>query len=515
MRTTNPDELRKAVLHGVHERATTDDFDFDGELRAILAPLGLAPEDAGGTITTDKLDPLMPSQVRLGGGSALALVQQSVVAAAIWRHRTGLGQDISVDLGQAIRRMAPTSEFRWETLNGLPGDIADKTIGAYLGFYPTADGRHVIPANLYPGIKTRMLAALDCADNQAALARAITRHTADELERMGEAGGFVMAKVRTADEFTAEPVFDYLAARPLIEIEKVGDSAPEPFAEFSPTPLSGIRALGMGHVIAGAGIGRSLASLGADVLNVWRPTDWEHEALLLTSNVGMRSSRLDVRETGGREEMYGLLRDADVFFANRRPGLLDSIGLDTTTAFDVRPGLVHVTVSTHGEEGPWANRLGFDQVAGTVTGMVAAEGSLDEPKLPPTSVINDYLVAWLGATGAMAALLRRTTEGGSYKVHVSLDRAALWILSLGMFDPAHVLATVGTGGQHQLIDPQLFTSITPLGIYQGVTENVTLSRTPHHYANVLSAKGSDQPLWLPRPKQFDGRNAANVLVGKD
>lgn len=62
-----------------------------------------------------------------------------------------------------------------------------------------------------------------------------------------------------------------------------------------------------------------------------------------------------------------------------------------------RPGLSHVTASCHGETGPSARRVVFDQVAGTVTGMVAAEGSLDEPELPPTSTIDDYLVTWVAA----------------------------------------------------------------------------------------------------------------------
>lgn len=514
METTDPAAMRRAMLDGVHERAATDAFGFDAELRAILAPLGLTPEDSGGTITTDKRDPLMRSHVRLGGAAALALVQQSVVAAHIWKLRTGLGQDIRVDLGQAIRRIAPATEFKWETINGLPPAIADKSIGAYLGFFPAKDGRHVIPANIYPGIKSRMLAALDCADNPRALGAAIAGYTADELEQMGEAGGFVMAKVRGVDEFVDEPVFTYLASRPLIEIIKTGDSPAEPFGEFGTAPLSGIRALGMGHVIAGAGIGRSLASLGADVLNVWRAMEWEQESLLITANVGMRSTRVNVRSPAGREQVRGLLRDADVFFANRRPGLLADLGLDAESAAAVRPGLVHVTVSTHGEDGPWRDRLGFDQVAGAVTGLVAAEGSLENPALPPTSIVNDYLVAWLGATGAMVALTRRAAEGGSYRVHVSLDRAAMWILSLGLFDRDYVSSAVGTGGQHELIDPQLFTSLTPLGIYQGVTENVTLSRTPHHYANVLSPQGADQAAWLPKPEALDSRNVLDVLMGK-
>lgn len=511
METTDPERLRAAMLKGARERATTDDFDIEGELRAMLAPLGMSPEDSGGAIRFEKRDPLMPSAVRLGAAAALGLVQQSVVAARLWRMRGGLGQDIRVDLGQAIRRLSPAIE-RWETLNGSPADIADRAVFAYLRFYPTRDDRHVLAANLYPALKSRMLAVLDCADSAEALGRAIRRHTADELEALGEQHGIVFAKVRSVEEFVQTDVFDHLASRPLIEIEKVADSAPEPLPAFGTHPLSGVRALGMGHVIAGAGIGRSLASLGADCLNVWRAGEWELEGLYITANVGVRSTRLPVRTDDGRAKLLELLRDADIFYANRRPGLLESLGVDLASAIKARPGLVHVTVSTHGDGGPWKGRVGFDQVAGTVTGMVAAEGTLEAPKLPPTSIVNDYLVAWLGATGAMAALARRAVEGGSYRVHVSLTRAAMWAMSLGLFDPRYAEAAARSGGEHELIDPQLFTSLTPLGIYQGVTENVTLSRTPHHYMNVLSPRGADQPAWLPRPKQAQVTEIAKLIA---
>jgi len=500
METTNPAGLRAALLAGVTNRATTDEFDLHAELRAILAPLGLTPEDTGGSISFDRLDPLIPSSIRLGAASALALMQQSVVAAAIWRERTGVGQDISVDLGQAIRRLAPASERRWELINGYPAATADKSISFLVHPQPTGDGRHVVAANVYPALKSQMLEALDCADTPTALRRALTHHTADELEQMGEAGGFVMAKVRSVQEFVEEPVFEHLASKPLIEIERIGDSEPEPFDPFGLAPLSGIRALGMGHVIAGAGIGRSLASLGADVLQVWRATEWEQDALVATANVGARSTRLDVRAPEGQQQLHELLRGADVFFANRRPGLLDSIGMSVDDAIAQRPGLVYVTVSTHGETGPWANRIGFDQPAGAVTGMLAAEGTLEDPNL----------VAWLAATGAMEALRRRARDGGSYKVHISLDRASMWILSLGTLDKNYVRDTVGRGETHQLIDPQLFRTVTPAGLYQGVTEQVTLSRTPHHYTNVLSPRGADAPVWLPKPGPLQGGSFAGT-----
>jgi crotonobetainyl-CoA:carnitine CoA-transferase CaiB-like acyl-CoA transferase len=491
------------MLGADQKRATDDAFDLEAELDRLLQPLGFSPSDSGGSITFEGRDPLMKSAVRLGGSAALALVQQAVVAARLWRMRGGRGQDIRVNLGRAIRRLAPTTEFKWETLNGYPVDVPDRLMGLYLGFFRTSDGRHIIPANIYPGIKTRMLRVLDCADNPEALGRAIATRTADELEALGEREGIVLAKVRSIEEFVRTDVFDYLARRPLIEIEKVGDSEPEPLPRFGSHPLSGVRALGMAHVIAGAGIGRSLASYGADCLNVWRVMEWEPEPLIATANVGVRSTRLNVRGPEGRDELYQLLRGADIFYANRRPGLLRELGVDLESAIAVRPGLVHVTVSTYGEGGPWSSRIGFDQVAGAVTGMVVAEGSLEQPRLPPTAIVNDYLVAWLGATGAMAALARRAVEGGSYRVHVSLVRAAMWILSLGLFDKEYANAVAGTPGAHELVDPQLFTALTPLGLYQGVTENITLSETPHHYMNVLSPRGADQPVWLPRPRRVE------------
>lgn len=511
MSTNDVDTLRKAMLDAAHNRIQHDSFNMMQELEDMLAPLGLSVSDSGGCVTFTHRDPLMPSCIRLGGVSALALAQQSVVAAAIWRDRTGIGQDIHCDLGQAIRRLAPATEMKWETINGFPGDLADRLVGAYLQFYPTKDGRHVLPANLYPGIKSRMLTALGCADDPKSLGKAIAQYTADELENLGEREGIVFAKVRTVDEFVQTDVFEYLAQHPLVEIEKISDSAPESWPEFGTAPLSGLRALGMGHVIAGAGIGRSLGALGVDCLNVWRLMDWEQDALLLTASVGVRSTRLNAKSEQGRAKLHELIREADIFYANRRPGLLEKLGMDLPTLAKIRPGIIHVTVSTHGEGGPWKDRVGFDQVAGTVCGMVVAEGSLEAPRLPPTLIINDYLVAWLGATGAMAALLRRSKEGGSYRVHVSLTRAAMWATSLGFFDPGYVKATVGTGGEHELIDPQLFTSLTPLGIYQGVTENVTLSRTPHHYMNVLSPRGADQPIWLPKPKLVQVRELAALL----
>jgi len=100
---------------------------------------------------------------------------------------------------------------------------------------------------------------------------------------------------------------------PLITVEKIGESDPVPLKVSDNLPLAGVRALGMGHVIAGAGMGRDMALYGADVLNIWRPRDSEIEAFAWDVQVGMRSTILDDAKED-REKFNQLLKDADVFF---------------------------------------------------------------------------------------------------------------------------------------------------------------------------------------------------------
>jgi crotonobetainyl-CoA:carnitine CoA-transferase CaiB-like acyl-CoA transferase len=301
--------------------------------------------------------------------------------------------------------------------------------------------------------------------------------------------------VRTLPEMLAEQQFtEVLSAMPLIEITRIGDSAREPLPPLAELPLSGFRALGMGHVIAGAGVGRSLALHGADVLNLWRPGEGENDPIYATANVGMRSAWLDPR--ADRPLLRELLRGADIFFQNRRPAFMREIGLTPEDAARERPGIVYVSITVHGERGPWAERSGFDQTAGSVTGMMLLEGSEQNPQLPPVIVVNDYLSAWLAQIGIIAALRRRAEQGGSYHVHVSLTRVALWMLSLGIFDKDWAHAKAGSSEEHTYLDPETFTALTPMGDYQGVTDQVDMSLTPGTYNPVLVPRGSCRPEWL-------------------
>lgn len=492
-----------SVIHAALANRLThaEGFDIHAALHDVLAGIGFSPADSGGRITFEGRDPIVPSVFRIASAAGIGLVAKSVAMAALWRERTGQGQDIELDLRPAPHRLCPFYDRKWELLNGYPPrNTADPDSPFTLTFYETQDSRWVMPLNLYPRLRSSALRLLNCSDDPKAVARAIRGWKAAELEQASADAGIVMPMIRSVEELLQEVQYhEVLKALPLVEIEKIGEADPVPFTPAPRAPLSGVRALGMARVIAGAGTGRALALHGADVLNLWRPGDFESDLLYATANVGVRSALLDPASTDGAARLRALLSQADVFYANRRSGFLDRYGLSPAQAAAQRPGIVHASVSLHGERGPWAERPGFDQSAGCVSGIVTLEGEPHAPKLPPILVVNDYLAAWLLSAGIVQALMRRAREGGSWRVHVSLTRLSLWLYSLGVFDKGYAHTTAGQGdGPHAYLDPEVFATDTPCGRYQGVTDQVRMSATPGDYGNtVLVPRGSSAAAWLP------------------
>jgi crotonobetainyl-CoA:carnitine CoA-transferase CaiB-like acyl-CoA transferase len=496
---TTSDRLTDTLKNKLANPATDAIFDLHKGVDEVLADIGMSWKDCGGNLTFYGQDPIIPSAIRFGTMSAIGLAAKAVAAAAVWRLRTGEGQDIAVDVRKALRRFCCFFEGKWELLNGRPpasGADEDNPFMKLPFFHETKDGRHVLPLNVYPRLRTRALNLLRCSDSSESVRNAILKWNGEELEDAAAEAGLVMGMVRTNDEFRREAQYtDILSRMPLIQVEKIGESEPVPFKPGGRSPLDGIRALGMGHVIAGAAIGRDLAQYGADVLNIWRPNDTEKDAFFLDVQVGMRSTVLgDAPED--RKIFDMLLQTTDVFFANKRPGFLKSHGLDAEELCAKRPGLIHVSVVLHGEHGPWSNRPGFDEIGAAVSGLFTVEGSPSHPKQPPMVPICDNVVGWLGSAGVLAALRRRAIEGGSYRVVVCLTRSVLWQLSLGIFDKDYATATAGSTEEHRYVSPDTFVAETSLGTYQGITDQVILSKTPEAFRTVLVPRGSSRPEWL-------------------
>ena len=493
--------IEARIKTALAEPLTSDDrIDPAKELQEVLSSVGLGSHDADGTISFIGKDPVISSPWPLATMAGVSLMAKAVAFAGIWKTRTGEGQDLSVDLRRVLHRLCPFYDKKWEMLNGYaPGTPSDPTnpfMPSHM--YQTRDGRWIQLLNIYPRTKSAALAMLGCNDSVSAISAAVRGYDGLDLEQRFNEAGLQATLVRTVEEFVATEQFGYLKDMPLVEITKIGDSDPVPFTADPKTPLDGIRALGLGRVIAGAGLGRALAYHGADVLNIWGPNDFEMDLTYYTANVGMRSATMDLKRADELARFKALAQDADIMFSNRRPGFLGRYNLTAEQMAELNPGLIHVDMSLYGWHGPWADRIGFDQNAGGVSGVFAREGTPERPQLTEIFVVNDYAMSWISSVAVAAALQRRAVEGGSYRIRISLARLSIWLLKMGIFDKSYAASIAGTPGDHEYLAPEMFEANTPCGHYQGVTDQVQMSRTPGFYATPLVPRGSNKPEWLPR-----------------
>jgi crotonobetainyl-CoA:carnitine CoA-transferase CaiB-like acyl-CoA transferase len=467
-------------------------FDINAEFRSVMHDLGLSPEDTGGSITFIGEDPIFPTKHRLGACVSIPIMAGAAGIAEIWRQRTGRGQDLTLDLRKAIHGINPMYKFG-PTINGYPYQLPywiDNPMGFDL--YRTKDGRLFLPTGAYPRLLNDMCSFLHCGPDHDQIAEAVSKWDSAELDEAAAAAGLVFAIVRTPEEWLAHPQGKQLAERPLVEIVKIGDSDPEPFTPAA-RPLSGLRVLAATHVIAGNVMARTLAEHGAEVLQISHPEEFENEGLMQDPCAGFTSSAwLDLKDPEALKRAYELAADADVFVESYRGRKIADLGMSPEELAARRPGIVYASARAYSYDGPWADRGGFDMEALCVSGFTTLEGTPEQPKFPPTYVMNDFIAGYLGAAGIQAALIRRAKEGGSYHVRVNLARCAMWFNSLGTFDTAEP----GTGKQNQLLAPDTITAQTAYGEYVRLAPPVQFSETKPYWRDpVLVVRGSSKPAW--------------------
>jgi crotonobetainyl-CoA:carnitine CoA-transferase CaiB-like acyl-CoA transferase len=244
--------------------------------------------------------------------------------------------------------------------------------------------------------------------------------------------------------------------------------------------------------VAGPTVGRVLAEQGADVLGATRPNDFEHDWVYFEANIGSRSAWLDLTKDTGKANVDRLLRDAHVVVNNHRGLKLEKLGIDPHELARTHPGLVHVSVTCYGSAGPWANRGGFDMNGSAASGLMVLEGSREQPQLPPTGLINDFITGYMGALGAAAGLIKQQSEGGSWHVTVNLTRTAMWYQTLGLVDPGDA----GCDDEHSIGEPAAYDADSPMGHVHMLAPPVTFSHTPPRWPDpVLVPRGSSRPEW--------------------
>ena len=463
-------------------------------LRTILPVAGWDDEKAGAVEITGGVDPILPTPFRIGETSAAALAAVGLAVSDLWALRTGRRQDVAVDTRQA------TASLRSGHYLKMDGADVSTERNTVMGVYPAKNGRWSYLHCNFPNHRAAALSVLGVAEDREAVRQAVAKWDALELEEAIIAAKGAGGMVRTVDEWAKHPQAAAIASLPLMEIVKIGESAPQKLPDGD-RPLSGIRVLDLTRVLAGPTGARTLAEHGADVLKItgkhlpnigYQEYDTGH---------GKLSAHLDLREPTDVETLRGLVRETDVFSQGYRPGTLGGRGFSPESLAKLRPGIVFVSLCAFGHVGPWASRRGFDTVVQTVSGITSRQGELfpgaaPGPQFYPVSAI-DYLTGYLMAFGAMVALSRRAREGGSWLVRISLAQTGRWLVGRGQVPEAQ-LKDVPKEFTPDELKRWSMTSDTPVGRLGHLAPVVRLSQTPPRWARPSVPLGYNEPVWPAR-----------------
>lgn len=376
----------------------------------------------------------LPSVFAVGNVASASIAAQAMAAASISYQRTGTRQQVGIDRRHAL---AMFRSERYLRINGQPPADPWSPIA---GYYQAGDGRWIQLHTNFPHHRDGVLRVLGCTDQRDAVAQAIAGWSALELETQLAAEGMCAAMIRTPQEWQAHPQAAALASLPLFEIERLGDAPPQPVGGAAANaqaarPLAGVRVLDLSRVIAAPVAARTLAQHGADVLAIGAAHLPNIAPLVIDTGRGKRSAQLDFRQPSGHAQLLDLVRGADVFLQAYRPGALAAQGLTPAALCQLRPGLIHVSLSAYSHVGPWAARRGFDSLVQSATGIAYEEGQaagLPGPGKLPCQAL-DHATGYLAAFATMVALQRRAVEGGSWQVRVSLAQTGHWLQSMARY----------------------------------------------------------------------------------
>ena len=438
-----------------------------------------------------------PTRFRVGEAVGAVIAAIGGVVADIVAARGGPKQDVRVNTNAAAASLA--SNFLVRLADGQGGfrkPPVDPNMVAMREMtqpWPTRDGRYFVPHLNLPELKKRVLGELRCEAGGAAVAAAVARRDAPELEIAIAAARACGGMIRSHQEWRAHPHGQALAAQPVIRIDRIGDAPPEPIpggvaAKGAGRPLAGLRVLDLTRILAGPVAARTLAEQGADVLMIAAqhlPQTPEH---VRDTSHGKRSAFLDLTTPKEAETLRQLVRSADVFSQGYRPGVMARLGFAPDDLARLRPGIVTLSVSCFGPDGPFADRAGWEQVAQVVTGLCATQGGDGPPELIPLPVC-DYLTGYLGALGLLMALERRATEGGSYHVQVNLCRSAMFLQDQGLAQ------TMGHFPDPADLTPWMVQSDGPHGGMRHLGPVARMAATPPHWATQSPLLGQDRPIW--------------------
>lgn len=269
-------------------------------------------------------------------------------------------------------------------------------------------------------------------------------------------------------------------------------SDPLPPRQGPAGPLSGLRVLDLSAYIAGPYGCTLLADQGAEVIKIEPPAGdnlRKYPSTLPNESrafLGVNRSKfgvmLDLKQAEQLAALLDLVRSADVLVHNFRPSVPPRLGIAWEQLRDLNPRLIYCAVTGYGEEGPLAEKAGYDQVLQTMTGMCVEQGKKGGPPEIIYGSVVDYYASALVAAAVTSALYEREKSGKGQYVGVSLLRAALTMQSARLIqaegEPHEISRDMRSGGItgiHPTLEGYLYISANTPHFWRALCEQTGLA----------------------------------------
>lgn len=187
-------------------------------------------------------------------------------------------------------------------------------------------------------------------------------------------------------------------------------------------PLSGVSVIDCASLIAGPMVGTLMSQFGADVVKIEHPEygdglrhhgEYDEDLMWKAMGQNRKSVPVDLHHEEGQEVIHDLVKEADVFVENFRPGRLEEWNLGWETLSEINPDLVMVRVTGFGQTGPYRDRPGFGTLAEAMSGFAYMTGQPDGPPTLPPFGLADAITGLYATAAATFALYWRDTEDGT------------------------------------------------------------------------------------------------------
>ena len=225
-------------------------------------------------------------------------------------------------------------------------------------------------------------------------------------------------------------------------------------------PLAGLRIIDLTTILFGPYAAQILGDWGAEVIKVepltgdgWRTSgQFRNRGMsgqFMAVNRNKRSLALDLKHAQGKAVLQRLLATVDALVTNVRPAALARLGFGSEDCQKLNPGLVYAAATGFGQDGPWAARPAFDEIAQAASGLASAMGSDDEPSFVP-SLVGDKICGLSLAAAVCAALVHRERTGKGQLVEVPMLETIAAFNSIEMLGGHAFVPPIGPVGYKRM-----------------------------------------------------------------